>query len=76
MYVCLCSAVTSATVLEAIDEGATTSKEVAQACGAGSECGRCRATVRGLIGGRNAERQSADAKRSHSAPIKPYVQPQ
>jgi len=48
MYVCLCSAVTSATVLEAIDEGATTSKEVAQACGAGSECGRCRATVRGL----------------------------
>ncbi|MGX9787719.1 (2Fe-2S)-binding protein [Mycobacterium sp. MMS18-G62] len=76
MYVCLCSTVTSATALEAIDEGATSSKEVAQACGADSECGRCRATVRGLIGGRIAERRSADAKRSHNAPVKPYVRPQ
>lgn len=72
MYVCLCSAVTSATVLGAIDEGALTSREVAQACGAGAECGRCRATIRGLIGGRNVKRQPA----GRSAPDETYVQPQ
>jgi bacterioferritin-associated ferredoxin len=49
MYVCLCLGVTSETVREAVAAGATTSKEVAEACGAGSQCGRCKRTVRAII---------------------------
>ncbi|MCV7036638.1 (2Fe-2S)-binding protein [Mycobacterium heckeshornense] len=49
MYVCLCNGVTSQTVADAVANGAVTTKKVAEACGAGSECGRCRHTVRAII---------------------------
>jgi bacterioferritin-associated ferredoxin len=49
MYVCLCVGVTNHTVLDAVAAGASTSKQVADACGAGTECGRCRRTVRAII---------------------------
>jgi bacterioferritin-associated ferredoxin len=49
MYVCLCKGVTSQTVSEVVAQGASTTKKVAKACGAGSECGRCRRTVRAII---------------------------
>jgi bacterioferritin-associated ferredoxin len=52
MYVCLCAGVTNQTVAAVVDAGASTSKEVADACGAGTECGRCRRTVRAIIDGR------------------------
>ncbi|WP_448638520.1 (2Fe-2S)-binding protein [Geodermatophilus sp. URMC 63] len=49
MYVCLCTGMTSARVSQAVEDGAHTSKQVADACGAGSVCGRCRATIRAII---------------------------
>jgi bacterioferritin-associated ferredoxin len=49
MYVCLCTGATSHCVADAIAQGACTSKQVAAACGAGSDCGRCRMTVRAII---------------------------
>ncbi|MDT5048387.1 MAG: bacterioferritin-associated ferredoxin [Mycobacterium sp.] len=49
MYVCLCEGVTSQTVSDAVADGASTSKEVAAACGAGIDCGRCRRTLRAII---------------------------
>lgn len=49
MYVCLCHGVTSHAVTQAVAEGAATSKQVAEACWAGAECGRCRRTVRAII---------------------------
>jgi bacterioferritin-associated ferredoxin len=49
MFVCLCAGVTSHVVSDVVANGATTSKEVAAVCGAGSECGRCRRTVRAII---------------------------
>jgi bacterioferritin-associated ferredoxin len=49
MFVCLCTGATSQVVSECVDKGASTSKEVATACGAGSECGRCKRTVRAII---------------------------
>ncbi|BBU22737.1 (2Fe-2S)-binding protein [Mycobacterium xenopi] len=49
MYVCLCVGATSQTVSDAVARGASTSKEVAAACGAGADCGRCRHTVRAII---------------------------
>jgi bacterioferritin-associated ferredoxin len=49
MFVCLCTGVTSQVVAEVVAQGASTSKEVAKACGAGADCGRCRLTVRRMI---------------------------
>jgi bacterioferritin-associated ferredoxin len=49
MYVCLCVGVTSHAVAAAVAAGASTSNEVARACGAGSECGRCRRSVRAIL---------------------------
>jgi len=49
MYVCLCVGATSQTVSDAVAGGASTSKEVAAACGAGTDCGRCRRTLRAII---------------------------
>ncbi|UKN43066.1 (2Fe-2S)-binding protein [Mycobacterium lepromatosis] len=49
MYVCLCAGATNQTVCDVVARGATTSKEVAAACGAGNDCGRCRRTLRAII---------------------------
>lgn len=49
MYVCLCVGATNQTVCDAVARGACTSKEVAAACGAGADCGRCRRTLRAII---------------------------
>ncbi|ORB15594.1 (2Fe-2S)-binding protein [Mycobacterium noviomagense] len=49
MYVCLCTGATSQTVCDLVARGASTSKEVAAACGAGADCGRCRRTLRAII---------------------------
>jgi len=49
MYVCLCRAVTRACLETVVDDGALTVKAVGQACGAGVECGSCRAEIREVI---------------------------
>ena len=49
MYVCLCNGVTSHTVPEAVAAGAATTRDVARACGAGADCGRCRRTIRAIL---------------------------
>jgi bacterioferritin-associated ferredoxin len=49
MFVCLCHGVTTHEVTNAVQNGARSSKQVATSCGAGSDCGRCRATVRAII---------------------------
>ncbi|WP_343599253.1 (2Fe-2S)-binding protein [Mycobacterium sp.] len=49
MYVCLCVGATNRTVSDAVACGASNCKEVAAACGAGADCGRCRHTLRAII---------------------------
>jgi bacterioferritin-associated ferredoxin len=49
MFVCLCMGVTSHVVDEVVANGASTSKQIAEACGAGGDCGRCRRTLRAII---------------------------
>lgn len=49
MFVCLCVGATNQTVSDCVARGASTSKEVAAACGAGADCGRCRRTLRAII---------------------------
>jgi bacterioferritin-associated ferredoxin len=41
--------VTSHVVDEVVANGARTSKQIAEACGAGGDCGRCRRTLRAII---------------------------
>ncbi len=55
MFVCLCHGVTSHTVRDLVESGASTSKQIAEACGAGGDCGRCRRTVRAIIAATKAE---------------------
>ena len=49
MYVCLCAAVTSTTIEEAIEAGANSTKAVGKVCEAGTVCGRCRNNIRAMI---------------------------
>jgi len=58
MFVCLCNGVTSHVVVDAVAAGASTTNEVAQACGAGAECGRCRRTVRAILNSASPNRTS------------------
>jgi bacterioferritin-associated ferredoxin len=56
MFVCLCNGVTSHVVVDAVAAGASTTNEVAQACGAGADCGRCRRTVRAILNSASPDR--------------------
>ena len=49
MYICLCRAVSDATVEEALEEGAHTVDEIAERCGAGVDCGGCRETLASML---------------------------
>jgi bacterioferritin-associated ferredoxin len=56
MFVCLCNGITSQVVADVISNGASTTNEIAAACGAGAECGRCRRTLRALLGASSGDR--------------------
>jgi bacterioferritin-associated ferredoxin len=56
MFVCLCNGITSQVVADAIEKGASTTKEIAEVCGAGADCGRCRRTLRAILGASNGDR--------------------
>ena len=49
MIVCLCRGVSETTLQDAIDAGATTLRQVAEACGAGTDCGACCPMVKELL---------------------------
>jgi bacterioferritin-associated ferredoxin len=49
VFVCLCTGTTSQVVNDAIAAGASTSRQIADACGAGGDCGRCKRTLRAII---------------------------
>ena len=49
MYVCICRAVSSATVKQVIEQGASTPEEVERRCRAGGDCGACRDAICDMI---------------------------
>jgi bacterioferritin-associated ferredoxin len=59
MFVCLCNGITNQVVAEAIAAGASTTNEISKACGAGADCGRCRRTLRKLLGTPKGDRSNA-----------------
>lgn len=63
MFVCLCTGATNHDVDAAVAAGASTSKEVTAACGAGGDCGRCRRTLRAIIAAHQASSCALHAHR-------------
>jgi bacterioferritin-associated ferredoxin len=61
MYICVCRGVTHDMVDDAVSGGARTSGEVAAACGAGADCGRCRRTVQAIIAATSADTEARSA---------------
>ncbi|MBW8827058.1 MAG: (2Fe-2S)-binding protein [Acidobacteria bacterium] len=49
MWICLCEAVTSTTIREVIEDGAASVGAVAEACGAGTVCGKCKRTIAVMV---------------------------
>ena len=49
MWVCLCLAVNSGRILELIEAGATTVREVSSATGAGTDCGKSARSIHMLL---------------------------
>jgi bacterioferritin-associated ferredoxin len=56
MFVCLCNGITSQVVADAVAKGASTTNQIAAACGAGADCGRCRRTLRALLSASKGDR--------------------
>jgi bacterioferritin-associated ferredoxin len=52
VYVCLCQAVSSATICGLIEAGAGSVEEIATTCGAGTKCGRCQHFIEVMLGAR------------------------
>ncbi|MFF7329198.1 (2Fe-2S)-binding protein [Streptomyces sp. NPDC090306] len=50
MYVCNCFGVTEEQVKQHADNGACTPRQVASACKAGTDCGRCVRRIQALLG--------------------------
>lgn len=61
MFVCLCNGITSQVVADAVTAGASTTNEIAAACGAGADCGRCRHTLRAILGASSGDRGGVHA---------------
>lgn len=68
MYVCLCKGVSDRTVLATIRAGARTVNDVSKRCGAGTDCGACRGTIRDMI-----EDCDGECPYSSSAPLSVQV---
>jgi bacterioferritin-associated ferredoxin len=74
MIVCLCTGATTQVVNNAITAGASTSTDVAAACGAGAVCGRCRRTLRALIAAHPTQRPPDGEGRTVPANLRPGAQ--
>lgn len=61
MYVCLCTGVTDGQIREAIYEGCCSYKEVRQATGVASQCGKCACLAKEVVRETLTKLQTAQA---------------
>lgn len=61
MIVCSCLGVVDGAVIRAIEGGARSVEAVGKACGAGTDCGGCEATIEELIAARSLVRSGVPA---------------
>jgi len=60
MFVCVCRAVSDATINRVIRAGASTLDEVGAHCGAGTSCGACRPVVLRMLANHEAQTECGD----------------
>jgi bacterioferritin-associated ferredoxin len=58
MWICLCEAVTSGTIHQVIEDGATSLDDIARVCAAGTACGRCKRNIAVLLNDHRARDRS------------------
>ena len=61
MLVCHCNGVSDRTIRKTVRSGASTAREVSQACGAGACCGGCMDVVREIIHAESTAERASDA---------------
>jgi bacterioferritin-associated ferredoxin len=66
MWICLCEAVTSGTIHQAIEAGASNLDEIAKACSAGTVCGRCKRNIAVLLNDHHARDHSGSTEQRGS----------
>jgi bacterioferritin-associated ferredoxin len=59
MVICHCKAINDAAIRDLIARAGTTADDVAELCGAGTDCGACRPTIEDLL--ESAGRETAVA---------------
>lgn len=57
MYVCLCKAITDSDILDAVNGGVRTMRQLARQTGCSSNCGRCAVTAAEILGSATAKGQ-------------------
>lgn len=62
MIVCVCRAVRCRDIDRALDEGASTVREIGLACGAGRDCGACAADLRARLAARGMAAESSESQ--------------
>ena len=67
MYVCLCTGVTDGKIREAIYEGCCSYKEVREATGVASQCGKCACLAKQVVRETLTQLQSAQTALPYSA---------
>ncbi len=73
MYVCICNAFTDRDVNLAIDAGACTVGQVYRCLDAVPQCGKCKDTIREMIGRRHALQSPLEAAQPFGMPAEPAV---
>jgi len=58
MYVCVCKAITDNQLVQAIDQGASTRRQLMQCTGAGGVCGKCALSMKRLLDEHAAGREN------------------
>lgn len=70
MIVCLCHGVNDRTIRACVEDGADTVREVGRRCGAGTDCGSCRRTIKQVI---QEHDEAQVAKSACSLPLIPLM---
>jgi bacterioferritin-associated ferredoxin len=69
MVLCICRNVSDREVKRTISDGASTLEEVGRECGAGTDCGTCRAAISGLLACADCPRQTPEIRANLSLPL-------
>lgn len=70
MYVCLCKGITDKQIVQAVNNGAASVRELRQQFGLGNQCGKCTCMARGVI---NEALQNSTASQKSSGKPEIFV---